>query len=72
MSLWYCVGSEKGVTDSTSLLVEASKRKTDVYAGKGGEDRGREEETGGYPRFAFSQSGLELKEKKKGFLLGRR
>ena len=72
VSSWYCVGSKKGATDSTSLLVEASKSRIDVYAGKGGEDRGREEETGGCPMFAVSQSGLELKKKERGLLLGRR
>ena len=68
VSSWYCDGSEKGATDSTSLLFEASKSKINVYAGKGGEDRGREEETGGCPRLAVSQTRLELKkEKKRGF-----
>ena len=65
VSSWYCDGSEKGVTDSTSLLFEASKSRIDVCLGKGGEDRGREEETGGCPRLAISQTGLELKKKKK-------
>ena len=36
VSPWVCVGSEKGATDSTSLLVEVSKSRTDVCAGKGG------------------------------------
>ena len=36
LSLWYCDGSEKGATASTSLLVEASKSRTDDCAGKGG------------------------------------
>ena len=36
LSLWYCDGSEKGATTSTSLLVEASKSRTDDCAGKGG------------------------------------
>ena len=58
VSSWDCVGIEKRATDSISLLVEASKSRTDVGAGKGGEDRGREEETGGCPRFDVSQSGL--------------
>ena len=68
---WYCVGNEKGAIDSTSLLVEASKSIIDVCAEKGGEDRGREEETGGCPRFAVSQSRLELKKKRKGALNGK-
>ena len=68
---WYCNGSEKGVTDSTSLLVEASKSRIDVCAGKGGEDRGREEETGGCPRIAVSQTWLELKKKRKGAFIGK-
>ena len=36
VSLWYCDGSEKGVTACTSLLVEASKSRIDDCAGKGG------------------------------------
>ena len=71
VSPWDCVGSEKGATDSSSLLVEVSKKRTDVCAGKGGEDKGKEEETGGCPRFNVSQSGLELKEKRKGVLIGK-
>ena len=43
VSPWDCIGSEKGATDSTSLLDEASKSKSDDCAGKRGEDRGREE-----------------------------
>ena len=66
---WDCVGSKKGETECTSLLV--SKSRTDVSAGKGGEDKGKEEETGGFPRFDVSQSGLELKEKRKGVLIGK-
>ena len=36
VSLWYCDGSEKGVTACTSLLVEASKSRIDDCAGIGG------------------------------------
>ena len=59
---------------STSLLVEASKSKTDDCAGKGGEDRGREEETRGYLRISGSQTRLKVKKKKNemGLLLGMR
>ena len=71
VSPWDCIGSEKGATDSTSLLVEASKSRSDDCAGKRGEDRGREEETGGCPWSDVSQSGLELKEKRKGVLIGK-
>ena len=59
------MAAKKGATDSTSLLFEASKSRIDVCAGKGGEDRGKEEETGGCPRLAASQTGLELKKEKK-------
>ena len=71
VSPWVCVGSEKGATDGTSLLVEVSKSRTNVCVGKGGEDKGKEEESGGCPRFDVSQSGLELKEKRKGVFIGK-
>ena len=69
LSLWYCDGSEKGATASTSLLVEAPNSRTDDCAGKGGEDRGREEETGGCTRMFGSQNGLKVKKKRKGALI---
>ena len=71
VSPWVCVGNEKGATDSTYLLVEVSKSRTNVCAGKGGEDKGKEEESGGCPSFDVSQSGLELKEKRKGVFIGK-
>ena len=71
VSPWDCIGSEKGATDSTSLLVEASKSRSDDCAGKRGEDGGREEETGGCPWFDVSQYELELKEKRKGVFIGK-
>ena len=40
-SSWDCVGSEKGASDSTSLLVEVSKSRTDVCAEKGGRTKAR-------------------------------
>ena len=56
---------------STSLLVEASKSKTDDCAGKWGEDRGREKETRGYLRISGSQTRLKVKKKKRnGALIG--
>ena len=41
VSLWYCDGSEKGATASTSLLCEASKRRTDDCSGKRGTEVGK-------------------------------
>ena len=65
MSLWCCDGSEKGVTASTSLLVEVSESGADDFTGKGGEDSGMEKETGGCSRSFSSQTRPKFKKKRK-------
>ena len=69
--LWYCDGSEKGATASTSFLVESSKSRTDDCAGKGGRTEAVKRKLEAIRGCLVLKMGSKLKKlKRKGALIG--